>query len=273
MPESSELIKMVALGLVAGVCSGLFGIGGGLIIVPALVLIFGFGTKTAIGTSLFVILLPTGLLGVLEYWRTGEIKVSAGLCIAFGVFCGAYFGAVMAGAMSAIAMKRMYAVFLLIVAVYFLLAPAGVSRPPGCAVPALPDGIEACAGPSNGPLTARLVLVDRPDKAVGIAQGEFAPAPVLIGRFARDAQDRTLVHAMLVKRIHVGDLDLEMNSDADARVGKLLRVRLLGMQHQGERTDPQDGQSCTVLPRPRRAPERYRPRRPRCKTRATGERP
>ena len=58
--------------------------------------IFGFDTKTAVGTSLFVILLPTGLLGVLEYWKNGEMKIAAGLWIALGVCCGAYFGARMA---------------------------------------------------------------------------------------------------------------------------------------------------------------------------------
>src|SRR5262249_45429394 len=108
----------------------LFGIGGGLIIVPALVLIFGFDTKTAIGTSLFVILLPTGLLGVWQYWKNEELRVSAGIWIALGVFCGAYIGAVAAGLVTETAMKRLYAVFLLIVATYFLLAPEGVARRP-----------------------------------------------------------------------------------------------------------------------------------------------
>ncbi len=107
----------------AGICSGLFGIGGGLIIVPALVLIFGFDTKTAIGTSLFVILLPTGLLGVWQYWKNEELRISAGFWIALGVFCGAYFGAIAAGAVTAATMKRLYAVFLFVVAMYFLLAP------------------------------------------------------------------------------------------------------------------------------------------------------
>jgi uncharacterized membrane protein YfcA len=64
MTVTTELVKMFALGVSAGVLSGMFGIGGGLVIVPVLVLIFGFDTKTAVGTSLFVILLPTGLLGV-----------------------------------------------------------------------------------------------------------------------------------------------------------------------------------------------------------------
>jgi uncharacterized protein len=128
MTETSEVVKMFVLGLAAGVLSGLFGIGGGLVIVPALVLIFGFDTKMAIGTSLFVILLPTGLLGVWEYWKNGDLKIAAGLWIALGVFFGAYFGAKLAGTLSAIAMRRLYAVFLLAVAIYFLMAPQGVSR-------------------------------------------------------------------------------------------------------------------------------------------------
>jgi uncharacterized membrane protein YfcA len=128
MTEMPEVVKMLILGLSAGVLSGLFGIGGGLLIVPVLVLIFGFDTKTAVGTSLFVILLPTGLPGVWEYWKNGEIKIAAGLWIALGVFCGVFFGAKMAGVLSAIAMKRLYAVFLLVVAIYFLVAPEGASK-------------------------------------------------------------------------------------------------------------------------------------------------
>jgi uncharacterized membrane protein YfcA len=144
MMEFPDFMRLIILGLAAGVLSGLFGIGGGLVIVPALVLLFGFGTKTAVGTSLFVILLPTGLLGVLEYWKNGELKVAAGLWIALGVFCGAYFGARMAGAVSAITMKRLYAVFLLVVAVYFLLGPQtgkdnAVGKPAPSRVPGATD--------------------------------------------------------------------------------------------------------------------------------------
>ena len=94
MTENMEIITMLGLGVAAGVLSGLFGIGGGLVIVPALVVVFGFPIKTAVGTSLFALLLPTGLLGVLEYWRTGNLRPAAGLCIALGLFFGAYLGAV-----------------------------------------------------------------------------------------------------------------------------------------------------------------------------------
>ena len=128
MMEYIEIIKLLILGLTAGILAGLFGIGGGLVIVPLLVLVFGFEPKVAVGTSLFVILLPTGLLGVLEHWRNGNVKGYAGLCIAVGVFFGAYAGALVANSISQITMKRLYAVFLLVVGVYFLLAPNVTNR-------------------------------------------------------------------------------------------------------------------------------------------------
>ena len=86
MTEIPDPVKLVILGAAAGVLSGLFGIGGGLVIVPALVLPFDLDIKTATGTSLFVILLPTGLLGVLEYHKNGHLKVvrrASGLPSAF----------------------------------------------------------------------------------------------------------------------------------------------------------------------------------------------
>jgi uncharacterized protein len=123
MNDFPDVLKLLFLGGAAGVLSGMFGIGGGLVIVPALVLIFGFEIKTAIGTSLFVILLPTGLLGVLEYYKNGQLRIPAGLLVALGVFVGAFFGAKLAGTVSAVTMRRCYALFLLLVAGYFLLAP------------------------------------------------------------------------------------------------------------------------------------------------------
>lgn len=144
MMEYSEILKMVILGLTAGILAGLFGIGGGLVIVPILVLIFGFEPKTAVGTSLFVILLPTGLLGVLEHWRNGNVKGYAGLFIALGVFFGAYAGAIVANSVSQMTMKRLYAVFLLVVGTYFLLAPSATSRGRAevAAKPIPPDAID-----------------------------------------------------------------------------------------------------------------------------------
>ncbi len=115
----TEIAWMLLLGGCAGVLSGMFGIGGGLVIVPALIVIGNLDPKTAVGTSLFALLLPTGLLGVLEYWRRGELRFAPGLLIAIGIFCGAYLGARITGIMAASTMKRVYAVFLIVVAIYF----------------------------------------------------------------------------------------------------------------------------------------------------------
>jgi uncharacterized protein len=148
MIEYFDIARMLALGLAAGLLSGLFGIGGGLVIVPALVILFGFPPKVAVGTSLFVILLPTGLLGVWEYWKAGNLRAGAGLWIALGVFFGAYFGALYASSISQATMKRLYAVFLLVVAFYFLLAPAGTASSRAEAE-AKPVPREAVGGPSD----------------------------------------------------------------------------------------------------------------------------
>jgi uncharacterized membrane protein YfcA len=145
MTENMEIITMLGLGVAAGVLSGLFGIGGGLVIVPALVVVFGFPIKTAVGTSLFALLLPTGLLGVLEYWRTGNLRPAAGLCIALGLFFGAYLGAYFAASVSQTTVKRLYAVFLLVVGIYFLLSPARSpsSRAEAAAKPVPPEAAGA----------------------------------------------------------------------------------------------------------------------------------
>jgi uncharacterized protein len=124
-----EVAKMLVLGVSAGVLSGMFGIGGGLVIVPMLIVFFGFDPKSAVGTSLFALLLPTGLLGALEYWKRGELRLLPGLLIAMGLFCGAYFGARITGVISTATMKRAYGVFLVLVAIYFFWtsAPARTS--------------------------------------------------------------------------------------------------------------------------------------------------
>jgi uncharacterized membrane protein YfcA len=68
------IVPIAIIGLVGGVLSGLFGIGGGLVIVPALILVAGFPIATAAGTSLAALLLPVGLFGALEYYRAGHSK-------------------------------------------------------------------------------------------------------------------------------------------------------------------------------------------------------
>lgn len=102
----------VVVGLVAGVCSGLFGIGGGVIIVPALMFLKSMKPQAAVGTSLAALLLPVGALGVWQYWKNGDVQWRAGLGIALGLLIGAYVGARIGVPLSPRTLKRAFAVFL-----------------------------------------------------------------------------------------------------------------------------------------------------------------
>jgi uncharacterized membrane protein YfcA len=110
------------LGLATGVISGLFGIGGGVIIVPALVLLLRLDQHTATGTSLGALLLPVGLLGVLEYHRRGQINVPYAALLAVGLLIGALVGAKIAGDLSAVVLRRGFGALLLLVSVKLLVS-------------------------------------------------------------------------------------------------------------------------------------------------------
>lgn len=111
------LALFLVIGFGAGVLGGMFGIGGGIIIVPALVLLAGFAPHTATGTSLAVFLLPVAALGAWSHYKAGNVRVGTALAIAAGVFLGSYFGARLAAQMSPVALKRAFAVLLALVAV------------------------------------------------------------------------------------------------------------------------------------------------------------
>jgi uncharacterized protein len=131
-----EIGAMVGLGMGAGVVGGMFGIGGGLIIVPALVLAFGFDQKTATGTSLLAQLLPVALLAVLEFGKRGQVDVPKGLGIAAGLVFGTLIGAILTGQIPPTAMKRAYGAFLVVVGIYFLVGTRSTPAPAGPVAPA-----------------------------------------------------------------------------------------------------------------------------------------
>jgi uncharacterized protein len=110
------VLLFIGIGLAAGVLSGLFGIGGGVVIGPALILLAGFIPVAATGTSLGALLLPVGALGVWEYWKRGHINLPASMWIALGLFIGAWFGARLAQTLSGPTLQKSFAVFLVIVA-------------------------------------------------------------------------------------------------------------------------------------------------------------
>jgi uncharacterized membrane protein YfcA len=111
-------LLFVLIGLGAGVLSGLFGIGGGVVIVPALLLVARMPALTATGTSLAALLLPVGALGALTYYRSGNLNIRAALLIAVGLLFGAYLGAKLAHVLTPIQLKRLFSLFLVAVAAH-----------------------------------------------------------------------------------------------------------------------------------------------------------
>lgn len=106
----------LVIGAFAGVLSGMFGIGGGIVIVPALILLAKFPPHQATGTSLAIFLLPVGLLGAYTYYKEGNVRVVPALLIALGVFCGSYFGSRISQQLSPIVLKRGFSLLLVAVA-------------------------------------------------------------------------------------------------------------------------------------------------------------
>ena len=94
--DTQTVLILVAIGIIAGILSGFVGVGGGVVIVPALVYILGMTQYQAQGTSLFVLLLPVGILAVHNYWKTSNINWQFGLIIAVTFVVGGYIGSKLA---------------------------------------------------------------------------------------------------------------------------------------------------------------------------------
>ncbi len=119
-PPRASALALVGVGVAAGVMAGLFGIGGGNIIVPLLVVALGYPAKRAIATSLGTLLLPIGLPGVLYYFHAGTLDVGAAVWVALGLLVGTVFGARITIRLSTSIIKLLYGLFLLFVAGRFL---------------------------------------------------------------------------------------------------------------------------------------------------------
>ncbi|MGI8508157.1 MAG: sulfite exporter TauE/SafE family protein [Gemmatimonadaceae bacterium] len=116
-PRRREVtLLFLGIGLAAGVLSGTFGLGGGIVIVPALLFLAQMPAKTATGTSLAALLLPVGALGAWEYYRGGHLNLAAALWIALGLTVGVWFGAKLVQHVSSSQLQRAFSVFLVLVA-------------------------------------------------------------------------------------------------------------------------------------------------------------
>ena len=118
--NTSLVILLIGIGLVAGIASGLFGIGGGVLIIPALVYLAGFTQHQATGTSLAILLPPVGLAAVLEYYRHDSVDIKSGLIVAAALFVGGGIGAVLANHISGPHLKLSFGIFILFLGAYMV---------------------------------------------------------------------------------------------------------------------------------------------------------
>jgi hypothetical protein len=118
MPESSTLL-FISIGLAAGILSGIFGIGGGVVIVPALIYLGGFTQHRTTGTSLAVLLPPIGIGAMWEYYRHDNVNVRAAIIIAAAVFAGGWLGAFLANRVSG-PLRLAFGVFVVSLGIYLL---------------------------------------------------------------------------------------------------------------------------------------------------------
>lgn len=114
-------LAFLFVGLLSGVFSGLFGIGGGIVLIPLLIYLFGFTQHEAQGTTLAVLIPPIGLFAAVEYYRRGDMRLAAVPWLIIGLMAGAYLGAVLAPRISETWLRRLFGLLLCYVGVDFLL--------------------------------------------------------------------------------------------------------------------------------------------------------
>ena len=118
--DVQTILIIILVGIAAGILGGLVGVGGGIIIVPALVYFIGFSQKTAQGTSLGLIMLPVGILGVLQYYKQGHVDFRVVGMLAVGFLAGSYFGSKIALSLPQETVKKIFALLMIIIAVKML---------------------------------------------------------------------------------------------------------------------------------------------------------
>jgi uncharacterized membrane protein YfcA len=117
---TSTIILLILIGLLAGVFSGIVGLGGGLIIIPALIYLLHMDQYGAQGTSLAMMLPPIGLLAAFNYYKAGALNIKYAMILAVAFFIGGYFGSRFALSIPADTLRKIFAFALILVAVRML---------------------------------------------------------------------------------------------------------------------------------------------------------
>jgi uncharacterized protein len=117
LPGVTVLLILIVVGLITGAASGFLGIGGGLILIPALVYFMGFGQHEAIGTSLAVMLPPIGLFAAYNYYKAGQVNLQYALILAVAFMVGSYFTSKLALKVPEDTLRKVFSIFLIVIAV------------------------------------------------------------------------------------------------------------------------------------------------------------
>ncbi|MHB9143546.1 MAG: TSUP family transporter [Paludibacter sp.] len=118
----TDILLYVLLGLTAGVLSGVIGIGGGVIIVPALVFLFGLSQHQAQGTTLALLVPPIGILAAWTYYKQGYVDIRIAALVAVGFLVGSLLGAKLSTGLSNVVLEKVFGVALLLIAIKMILA-------------------------------------------------------------------------------------------------------------------------------------------------------
>jgi hypothetical protein len=118
----TDTTQYLLVGLGAGVLSGILGIGGAVVIVPILVIFFGWEQHMAQGTTLAMLIPPVGLLAAMQYYKAGHVnmKIAAIMCI--GLFVGGYFGGMLANNVSSETLRRIFGIAMLLISLRMIIA-------------------------------------------------------------------------------------------------------------------------------------------------------
>lgn len=115
--STSTIILLILIGMAAGTLGGMIGLGGGIILVPALILLLHLDQQTAQGTSIAVMLPPIGLFAVYNYYKAGFVNTPYALLLAIGFMIGGYFGSLLALKMSPDLLRKSFSVAIILIAV------------------------------------------------------------------------------------------------------------------------------------------------------------
>jgi uncharacterized protein len=124
----ADIVLFIVLGATAGLLAGVFGVGGGVLMVPAMVLLLGFEQHLAAGTSLLVII-PTAVVGTVTHWRHHLVEPRQALLLAVGGMIGAVFGGTVALSLNETSLRRLFVLYLVLVGVRLLWPPVRTTRP------------------------------------------------------------------------------------------------------------------------------------------------